>query len=242
LEYTLEKLIDVLKWRAENAVGMEDMLKLAESGSEGGEEDEEKLAKAKALAESLNYGFMYWKGLDKEGRPILWIRTNRMPWYPDVTAQINALILVADAGIKLMPPGITDFVVLSDSNSPPPPNPQFMINLLSALAKGYPDRLAQLVSCPVGSIIQFVMKILTPLMPGRLASKIILIGQESCQEKLSKILLNGEEDIPTFMGGNVDHDEYFPEGGSFKEKVVKFDYEGMLERLEKDVKAFTEKK
>jgi len=239
LEYTLEKLTDVLKWREENAVGMEDMLKMAESGSGGTDEE---LAKAKAIAESLNYGFMYWHGLDKEGRPILWIRTNRMPWYPDVTAQINALILVADAGIKLMPSGITDFVVLSDSNSPPPPNPQFMINLLSALAKGYPDRLAFLISCLVGSIIQFVMKILTPLMPGRLASKINLIGQEDCNETLGKVLMNGESDIPMFLGGPCDHDDLYPAGGSYPEKVVKFDYDGMLERLQKDVQKFTEKK
>ncbi len=137
-----------------------------------------------------------------------------------------------------MPPGVTDFVVLSDSNSPPPPNPQFMLNLLSALVKGYPDRLHELVSCPVGTIIQSVMKLLLPLMPTRLASKIILISSEDSRTKLSEILLNGEDDIPTFLGGKNSHDEFYPTNGTGCNKLLKFDYDGMRKRLEDDIKLF----
>ncbi len=137
-----------------------------------------------------------------------------------------------------MGPGVTDFVVLSDSNSPPPPNPQFMLNLLSALVKGYPDRLHELVSCPVGTIIQSVMKLLLPLMPTRLASKIVLISSEDSRTKLSDILLNGEDDIPTFLGGKNSHDELYPANGNGSNKVLKFDYEGMRKRLEDDIKTF----
>lgn len=242
LDYTIKKLTEVMTWRQENAVALEEMLALA-SGPENSTEAVEnptRYTKAKALATSLNYSSMYWHGLDKVGRPVLWIRTGRMPWYPDVEAQVNALILLADAGIKLMPEGITDFVCLSDSNSPPPPNPQFMMNLLNALVKGYPDRLHNLISCPVGSIIQFVMQLLLPLMPGRLASKILLIGTEESKGKLSEILLNGEADIPTFLGGTKDHDVYYPTEGTYPEKVLKFDYHGMLKRLEASVKDFTD--
>mmetsp|Transcript_694 Transcript_694/g.954 ORF Transcript_694/g.954 Transcript_694/m.954 type:complete len:305 (-) Transcript_694:685-1599(-) len=240
IEYSTEKFKDLLKWRAEYVLHLPVLLDLAKGSESAPEavEQPEKYTKAKALATSLNYGSMYWHGLDKEGRPILWIRCDRMPWFPDVEAQVNALIVLADAGIKLMPPGTTDFVALSDSNSTPPPNPQFMLNLLSALVKGYPDRLNLLVSCPVGTIIQSIMKLLLPLMPSRLADKIVLIGEEDSKDKLSKILCNGEADIPTFMGGSNDHDQFYPTNGASPDKVLSFDYDGMVDRLEAEIKVF----
>jgi len=244
LEYTMEKLGVLMEWRKENAVDLLDMVNLAVGPETATEavENPSKLTQGKALVNSLNYSSMYWHGLDKQGRPILWIRCDRMPWYPDVEAQTRALILLADIGISKMPEGTTDFVVLSDSNSPPPPNPQFMISLLGALVKGYPDRLHQLVSCPVGSILQYIMKLLLPLMPSRLASKIILISQEESKEKLNDILLNGEDDIPTFLGGTSSHDELFPYEGKFPKKDLKFDLFGMEERLEKVINEFHSKK
>jgi hypothetical protein len=235
ITYSTEKLKELLKWREENAVGLPDLIAMAKQESG---EPSDKYTKAKALAVSLNYSSMYWHGLDKEGRPVLWIRTGRMPWFPDVEAQVNALICLADIGIKAMPNGVTDFVVIADSNSPPPPNPTFMLNLLSALVKGYPDRLNHLVSCPVGTVIQTVMKLLLPLMPQRLASKIVLIGQDDATSKLSKILLNGERDIPSFLGGTANHDQYYPDGGSYPDKVLKFDIDGMVHRLNAAVTEF----
>lgn len=234
LDYTTTKLKDLLKWRETNAVHLKDQFNLIPSGNDSAGnavENPTEITKAKALATSLNYASIYWHGLDKSGRPILWLRTDRMPWYPDVESQVNSLILLADEGINLMPKGITDFVVVSDSHSPPPPNPQFMMNLLSALVKGYPDRLSELVSCPVGKIIQMVMSILLPLMPSRLASKIVLISEEDTKSKLKTIFLNGEDDIPTFLGGTADHDQYYPKEGKFPDRNLTFDYEGMLERL-----------
>eukprot|EP00567_Pseudictyota_dubia_P014236 CAMPEP_0197439450 /NCGR_PEP_ID=MMETSP1175-20131217/6196_1 /TAXON_ID=1003142 /ORGANISM="Triceratium dubium, Strain CCMP147" /LENGTH=359 /DNA_ID=CAMNT_0042969369 /DNA_START=195 /DNA_END=1274 /DNA_ORIENTATION=- len=244
LEYTMEKLTHVMEWRKEaGAPEMEDLIALANGPETAPEavENPEKLAKAKALATAVNAGSTYWHGLTKDGRPILWIRTNRKPWYPDVTAEVNALILLADAGIRAMPKDVTDFVCLSDSTSPPPPNPTFMINMLKALVRGYPDRLNLLVSAPVGSIIQFVMKLLLPLMPGRLASKVVLLGTDTMTEKLEDILLNGKDDIPTFFGGPVDHDKFYPVEGSCPNRgkgTLKFDYYGMVERLETEVKKF----
>lgn len=175
LEYTLEKLKHVMQWREEaGAPDILDLVALA-NGSESAPEaveNPEKLVTAKAVAYSLNYVGMYWHGLTKDGRPILWLRTDRKPWYPDVDAEVNALIAMADAGIKCMPEGVTDFVCVSESAYPPPPNPTFMIKLLKALVKGYPDRLDVLMSAPTSSVIQFVMNLLLPLMPGRLASKV----------------------------------------------------------------------
>lgn len=245
IEYSTSKLIDLLTWRKDNATHLQDLLKMAQDplaeNSPAALADPETFEKAKALAVSLNYGSMYWNGLDHAGRPILWIRTNRMPWFPDAEAQVNALILLADAGISAMPKGVTDFVVLSDSNSPPPPNPQFLMSLLSALVKGYPDRLSLLISCPVGTIIQSVMKLLMPLMPGRLFQKFVLIGEEEAQERLSKIMDGGTDNIPTFMPqGSKDHDTMFPEGGADPkdDRVLRFDYDGMIEKLKKDIDTF----
>lgn len=247
VEYSTSKLVELLTWRATNAVSLQALLKMAMDPlgeqSPAALADPDQYTKAKALAVSLNYGSMYWNGLDKKGRPILWIRTNRMPWFPDVEAQVNALIVLADAGIQCMSPGTTDFVVLSDSNSPPPPNPQFMMNTLSALVKGYPDRLNLLVSCPVGTIIQSVMKLLLPLMPSRLSNKFVLIGEAEATEQLSKILKDGEAGIPSFMPrGTADdkdqHDVYFPEGGRFEDRVLKFDYDGMIKKLKEDISNF----
>mmetsp|Transcript_16883 Transcript_16883/g.20062 ORF Transcript_16883/g.20062 Transcript_16883/m.20062 type:complete len:339 (+) Transcript_16883:175-1191(+) len=245
LEYTTEKLNILMGWRRDNAIMMEEMVNLVSMPETGKEntaamvENPDRFTKAKALAVSMNYGSMYWHGLDKGGRPVLWIRCGRMPWYPDVEAQVNSLILLADAGIKYMPKGITDFVVISDSNSPPPPNPQFMINVLSALVKGYPDRLNLLVSCPVGTIIQMIMKVLLPLMPGRLASKIVLVTEEETIENLGGILENGIDDIPDFLGGKCSHEGIYPVGGTFPERTLKFDYRGMVRRLDEATKKFS---
>lgn len=240
LEYSMEKLSHVMEWRAEaGAPEMEDLVRLANGPESAPEavENPERLAKAKAMVNSLNNGSLYWHGLTKEGRPIFWIRTNRKPWYPDVDAEVNALILFADAGIKCMPHDVTDFVCISDSSYPPPPNPTFMIKTLKALVRGYPDRLNMLMSAPVSSIIQFVMNLLLPLMPGRLANKVCLMDVDQMKEKLKDVLLNGEEDVPSFFGGPADHDKYYPDEGKCPnrgEGTLKFDYFGMLERLRKE--------
>ena len=83
LEYTMEKLGALMEWRKENAVELLDMLNLAVGPETATEavEDPSKLTQGKAIVTSLNYSSMYWHGLDKQGRPILWIRCDRMVSY-----------------------------------------------------------------------------------------------------------------------------------------------------------------
>lgn len=239
LEYSQEKLTHVMQWRAEaGAIEMDELLELANGPETAPEalENPERLAKAKALATSLNTGSIYWHGFTKDGRPVLWIRTNRKPWYPDVDAEVNALILMSDAGIRHMPLGVTDFVAVAESSYPPPPNPTFMIKMLKALVRGYPDRLSMLMSAPISSIVQFVMNLLLPLMPGRLASKVLLMDMDRMKATLTDLLAHGKDDIPTFFGGPADHDEYYPDESKCPnrgEGCLKFDYYGMLNRLTK---------
>lgn len=248
LEYTMEKLKHVMQWREEEgAPDMIDLVALANGPESAPEavENPEQLTKAKNMVYTLNYGSLYWHGLTKDGRPILWLRTHRKPWYPDVDAEVDALIAVADAGIKCMPEGVTDFICVSESSSPPPPNPTFMIKMLKALVKGYPDRLNLLLSAPVSSIVQFVMNLLLPLMPGRLASKVVLLDSEGVKPKLAELLFNGEEDIPTFFGGPANHDEFYPEPSLCENRgqgTLTFDWYGMVERLENAKKEFEAKK
>jgi len=233
-----------MKWRAEEgAPEMEDLVRLANGPETAPEavEQPDKLLKAKALVTSLNGSSLYFHGLTKDGRPILWVRTNRKPWYPDVDAEVNCLMLMSDAGIKAMPPGVTDFVTISESSYPPPPHPTFMIKMLKALVMGYPDRLHQLFSAPSSSIVKYVMDLLLPLMPGRLASKVILLTQDEIATNMKELLMNGEDDIPTFFGGTADHDKLYPDQSYAPNRgqgTLKFDYFGMVERLQKESNKF----
>lgn len=72
-------------------------------------------------------------------------------------------------------------------------------------------------------------------MPGRLASKVCLLGTEEAKTTLTALLVNGEKDLPDFLGGPAVHDTMYPEeskstlqdGGG----ILKFDYFGMMARL-----------
>jgi CRAL/TRIO domain len=238
IEYSQEKLQHVMQWRAEaGAPEMEELVQLAMGPANSAEalQEPEKYTKAVAMVKCLNNGSLYWHGFTVDGRPILWIRTNRKPWYPDVDAEVNALILMADAGIRAMPAGVTDFCVVAESSYPPPPNPNYMISVLKALVRGYPDRLHILYSAPVSGIVQFVMNLLLPLMPGRLASKVCLLGLDEVKQNLTPLLQNGAKDLPDFFGGPNVHDAYYPEESKCNVKpgggVLKFDYFGMMDRL-----------
>jgi hypothetical protein len=244
LGYSIEKLSQVLSYRQE--VGASDiinMVKLANGPVTAPEavDNPQRLKRSQALATALNNGSQYFHGLTKEGLPIMWLRTNRKFWYPDVDAELKALLLLTDAGVAAMPKGVTEFVVVSDSTSPPPPNPSYLIGVLKSLVKGYPDRLGFLISAPVSSIIQFVMTLLTPLMPGRLNKKFILTDVPRMYKKLEEMLPNGKDDIPVHFGGTANHDELFPEdyySTNRGEGSLKFDYFGMVERLQKAKEEF----
>ena len=59
-------------------------------------------------------------------------------------------------------------------------------------------------------------------------------GSEEAKEKLLEIM--NEDQIPTFMGGTADHEEFYPDEGKCPnrgEGNLKFDYYGMVERLGK---------
>ena len=242
----MEKLTHVMEWRQQvGAPDLINMVALANKSSQPPDDADADLLQrwklAQGMVDSLNKASMYWHGLTKDGHPILWIRTSRKPWYPNVQSEINALIVMADVGILQMPKGVTDFVVISHSYKPPPPNPKFAFQMLKGLVKGYPDRLHFLISAPVSSIVEFCMNLLLPLMPGRLAHKFMFFSLEHVQEKLQGLLLNGADDIPTFFGGPVDHDSLYPEEKNCPKRgegSLSFDFYGMVERMKKQKELF----
>jgi hypothetical protein len=81
-------------------------------------------------------------------------------------------------------------------------------------------------------------------MPGRLANKVVLLDLDGIKPKLTDLLLNGEDDIPTFFGGPAKHDDYYPDESYCENRgqgTLKFDWYGMVERLEKAKKDFEAK-
>lgn len=231
------KMHKVMEWR--KSYGAPDLMELVKVANTNDSTNTDTITSAKALATSLNTASWYWHGLTKEGHPILWVRTDRKPWYPNVQAELNALVLLVDTGIRYgMSAGVTSFAVISHSANPPPPNPKFAYGMLNALVKGYPDRLSFLISAPTSSIVEFCMNLLLPLMPGRLKKKFIFLPDRAVKEKLKDVLLNGEEDIPTFFGGSVDHDVYYPKNGVKNGGYLNFDFYGMIKRLEEQRKLF----
>jgi len=243
LEYTMGKMQKVMEWRKSyGAPELMELLNVANNSSNSDDVDKETIQSAKALATSFNTASWYWHGLTKEGHPILWVRTNRKPWYPNVTAELNSLVLMVDTGIRYgMPEGVTSFAVISHSDNPPPPNPKFAYGMLNALVKGYPDRLSFLISAPTSSIVEFCMNLLLPLMPGRLTKKFRFLSESVVKDTLAKVLWHGEEDIPTFFGGScVDHDVYYPKNGVKNGGHLTFDFYGMKKRLEEQMKLYEE--
>jgi len=61
----------------------------------------------------------------------------------------------------------------------------------------------------------------------------------------NEIMPNGKEDIPTFFGGTANHDELYPEdyySPNRGQGTLKFDYYGMVERLQGAKREFEAKK
>lgn len=238
LDYSIEKLKAVLKWRQDfGAPDLPEMMDIANGpdSSPEAKQDPKKLATARAVATSMNCAGIYFHGLTKDGKPIMWVRTERMPWYPDVDALLKSIVLLTDVGIANMPKGVTSFTVISDSSSPPPPHPTFLVSLTNVLMKGFPDRLSTLTSAPTSTIMQFVMNLVIPLMPSRLTDKLAFLGEGTIGPRLTEVLLHGEKDIPNFFGGPCNHDVFYPAESNCPNRGkgnLKFDFYGMRDRLQ----------
>ena len=166
---------------------------------------------------------------------------------------IQSYSVMADLAIAAMPPnsGVTSFVVIADTSSPPPPSPSFLVAALKGLVKGYPDRLHKLIAAPSGGVMKTVVNIATPLLPSRLADKLTVLSTvEEARLELEGLLQNGLDDVPTFFGGEADHEEFYPKdigvtadigesgsatgtgsGTGSRKNVLNFDIDKMMDRM-----------
>lgn len=243
LAYTIEKLESLLKWRVESgATTLSELMDVATKTKAESGVSEERYDQAVKLANTMNNNSIYVHGYDKSGRPIIWLRTARKPWFlADVDAEVNLHIIMTDFAIASMPPGVTDFVVVCDSTTPPPPSPSFLVSTLKGLVRGYPDRLHRLNTAPLGTVLNTVLGLLVPLMPGALSSKLNLMREKSeMNVALVEILSDGPSDVPDFFGGSLSHDQFYPKEGfgvgqdfeALGEGVLMFDWTGMMQRQE----------
>ena len=157
-------------------------------------------------------------------------------------AEIAAHIIISDLAISLMSPTFTnqqEFVVVVDCTSPPPPHFTFLSKILDGFVRGYPDRLNSIHIAPAGTIIGTVVSHFIPKFPGQLASKIVMHNSmDEASTVLKDILVGGEADVPTFLGGVCDHDAYYPDEGfgvgvdldDLNQGPLMFDIEGMINR------------
>ena len=214
----MDQLVQVLQWRQDNKLHeLSPLIDLAISSSTPPSSPKSptssptsssspiQLIRAQTTVGALNRGSLYWHGLTKDGRPILWFRANRLPWFPNVQAQINALILLADLGIEHgMPTGRSEFVVLCHCENSPPPHPKFAYQPIQALTNGYPDRIHQLWTVPVSGIVDAFIGMIKPLLPERLSNKLIFVSDmEQCRDQLvNEVLWNGKRRFADLFGWN----------------------------------------
>ena len=178
---------------------------------------------SQSLEEAMSAGSLYVHGVDRGGRPILWVRNCLKNWGRiNVDAEIAMHRKILDGTIRGMPPGVTQFRIVADATGLGfrQMNLSLMRRLLKLLMKGYPDRLFSLSVGPVNSTLKIIASALKKLMPKRLARKIKIMGPRPFLE-LTKTNILRPQDVPTFFSGTADHRFEAP---------GKFSYEQMLQR------------
>ena len=120
-----------------------------------------------------------------------------------VEMEINLLLFMIDYGIRSMPPGVTTFVMLVDSQGMgfKQIHMGFMQALLRVITIAYHDRLAALYAGPVNIVIRSMYKMFTPLLTQNLVNKIHL--SNNMLQTLEPII--GYDDIPNNFGGPAQH-------------------------------------
>ncbi|CAF1480043.1 unnamed protein product, partial [Didymodactylos carnosus] len=215
-EYAREKLINMFKWKHEFKV---DKITLEQ------------------ITKPLSFASLYWYGYDKLNHPILYVRSNLKDWSKfDVDLEISMHIFMIETCIQnFLPPGIDQFVIISDSQlSLRSINIGFMKRLLQLLTISYPDRLEYLRVGPVNQFLKSLYTTLKPFMSKPLVQKIQLLIHPN-EELISTI---DEYDIPIFMGGTKQHDFIFVPAANKRNKhqAVAQEMNNSLKRKEKSPK------
>ena len=157
-EASLKKIDLILEWRQEAKIGRMD-------------------AAAPGTAAAIARGAIFCAAAPtRSGRPVIMIRPSLMDWHKfDKAAEFSAHMLAIEEAIMRAPHGgPSDFLVFVDTAGCGlrQLDVSWLKQLLSAITRGYPDRLAAAIVGPSGWIARAAFSLLSPLMPARLRSKV----------------------------------------------------------------------
>ena len=202
--YSKSKISEYLDWRKETSITS----KMSRHTIKGGVHDGERVFTD--LFGSKNT--LYWHGADTEGRPNLWFYADNVSYDNVVVAdRMEASALVIQAGLDAMPPHIYNFnfVVFVDRYSLKAMLlPRLTTEFLKLFLKICPDRLKRccVVTDTMGHLLY---KLFLRVGPASFMEK---TSEVKSRKKASKMLMDmkifkDEDEVPTFMGGTLVHDE-----------------------------------
>lgn len=204
-EYSLEKLVAILRWRRTFRCD-EIPSTMADMRRRGGPE-------AETLLDIVTKeSYLNWHGYDRSGRPVLWVRPKRKDWTrQEVRTDLEYHALMFDLGIRMMPPGVTQMLLVGDADGMGPQHADLtrMQGLIDMLRIGYPDRLGNVVVLPAPLFARAAWTFMQKLAPASLVKKLQIVsavrGRELLQEYLGERGL--EELLPPNLGGKREHTE-----------------------------------
>lgn len=196
-EYSKKKLERYLLWRKENNV-----VDLVRANIQGTDQE---------FFVDIAEKSLYWYGVDRQGRPILWERFERFDWKRmNSERKLMYYILLFEAIFQVMPPEIDSICVVAITDGIPylraMSRPRFFIDIAKLFTNVFPDRLGGFYGLTNAATLA-VSKILRPILPAKVRSKMHFYTRaKMCHELLHTVLPEGE-DLPDFLGGSVVHDE-----------------------------------
>lgn len=198
-DYSKEKIEQYLAWRHESNITD----KISHYMIHGDE--------VKHLKPTIGGADLYWYGVDKEGCPIMWYRADRTNFDVDYKKADLHTALVIQAVLDRMPGDIhkINFVVCLDQYNTfqAMRRPKLGQNSIHTFMKICPDRLKACYFI-TGGLGSFFFKLVEKLAPQSIMSKVTKCkSRKQAAEFLvsDEVLTEGE--VPSFMGGNLEHDE-----------------------------------
>ena len=154
---------------------------------------------------------MYWYGVDKEGRPILWERFSLFDWKKfNGKRKVLYYTTLFEGMWSQMPEGTNEINVVAMTEGIPylraMAYPSFLLSVAKLFIAAFPDRLGAF-SAQTTPVVTAVMKILSPILPASIAGKMQFFTRKAHVEHLvNEVLANGRADLPDFLGGPAIHD------------------------------------
>jgi hypothetical protein len=160
---------------------------------------------AKCGAE-LDCGSMYWHGFDRQGRPLLWVRPALKGWRGmNRRRELLAHVALLEAGLQLLlPRGVLQFALVADARGLGLStfDPSLMRSLLKLMMSTYPERVGKIYVGPINMLVKAVHKMLSPLLPDAVKSKIVLMDAP----KMQMLEAIDAQHVPHFFGGAAAHE------------------------------------